>query len=48
MEIKEQIPANGDVIDVGHISFTIESADNRRVKRVKLKINPIEEENEEA
>ena len=36
MEIAEEIPAKGEEINLDDLSFVIESADNRRVKRVKL------------
>ena len=42
----KSIPAKGEKISVEDITFTIESADSRRIKRVKLKINegaPIDE-----
>jgi len=39
MEIHKGIPTIGDKIVVDDISFIIESADNRRIKRVKLHLN---------
>ena len=39
MEIKEEIPGRGDEIQYDNITFTVESADSRRIKRVKLLIN---------
>ncbi|MGB0851417.1 MAG: gliding motility-associated protein GldE [Bacteroidia bacterium] len=39
MEVHEDIPAKGYKITIEDITFTIESADSRRIKRVKLKIN---------
>lgn len=49
LEVHEEIPSIGEKIAVENISFTIESADNRRIKRVKLEIREIEEgvENED-
>lgn len=43
LEVNEEIPSIGEIIDVQNISFTIESADNRRIKRVKLEIKDGEE-----
>jgi CBS domain containing-hemolysin-like protein len=39
MEIAEEIPTKGEEINLDDLSFVIESADNRRVKRVKLMLN---------
>lgn len=36
MEITQEIPSKGEEINLDDLSFIIESADNRRVKRVKL------------
>lgn len=38
MEIQEGIPSKGDKIIYDNISFTVESADSRRIKRVKMHI----------
>lgn len=38
MEIQEGIPSKGDKITYDNISFTVESADSRRIKRVKMHI----------
>lgn len=45
MEINQDIPKRGDVITYENFEFTIESADKRRVKRVK--VSYIETETEE-
>jgi gliding motility-associated protein GldE len=39
MEIKEEIPSKGEKIIYDNIAFTVESADSRRIKRVKMQIN---------
>lgn len=39
MEIKEEIPSKGEKIIYNNIAFTVESADSRRIKRVKMYIN---------
>lgn len=41
MEIKEEIPAKGEEIVFEHLTFTVESADSRRIKRVKLQLNEV-------
>lgn len=49
MEVLGEIPARGKEIIIEHITFTVESADNRRIRRVKLKIDKTllaEDENE--
>lgn len=38
MEIQEKIPSKGEKIIFDNITFTVESADSRRIKRVKLSI----------
>lgn len=38
MEIQEGIPSKGDKIIYDNIAFTVESADSRRIKRVKMHI----------
>ena len=43
MEIEGEIPTNGQEIIAGNITFTVESADNRKINRIKLHI---ESENE--
>ncbi|HAY88432.1 MAG TPA: hypothetical protein DCY51_03245 [Bacteroidetes bacterium] len=39
MEIKEEIPSKGEKIIYNNIAFTVESADSRRIKRVKMYID---------
>jgi len=43
MEINQDLPKRGDVINYEAFTFTIESADKRRVKRVKVEFQPIDE-----
>lgn len=38
LEKKGEIPIKGDLINIKNYSFTIESADNRKIKKIKLKI----------
>jgi len=38
LEKKGEIPKKGDVINIENYTFTIESADNRKIKKIKLKI----------
>ncbi len=40
MEINQDLPKRGDVIKYEAFTFTIESADKRRVKRVKVEFQP--------
>jgi CBS domain containing-hemolysin-like protein len=47
MEVQEEIPAKGEKINIEHLTFTVESADNRRVKRVKLEIRELESDENE-
>ncbi len=47
MEIQEEIPKKGEKIKYENISFTVESADNRKIKRVKVFIEPANENHEE-
>jgi len=44
IEIEGRIPRKNDKIKFNHLVFTIESADNRKVKRVKITIEKNEEE----
>ncbi len=44
MEIHQDIPRRGDVIHYENFEFTVESADKRRVKRVKVKYTETETE----
>jgi gliding motility-associated protein GldE len=39
VEIEERIPSKGEVIRFKNLLFTIESADNRKIKRVKITID---------
>lgn len=39
MEIQEEIPSKGEKIIFDNIAFTVESADSRRIKRVKMYID---------
>lgn len=39
LEIKGEIPSKGDEINIENYSFTIKAADNRKIKKIKLKIN---------
>jgi putative hemolysin len=47
MEIQEEIPEKGEEIIFEAITFTVESADSRKIKRVKLHINPDYTQNDE-
>jgi gliding motility-associated protein GldE len=42
LEIAGRIPVKGEVIRFSNYIFTIDAADKRRIKSVKVKINPIE------
>lgn len=39
LEIKGEIPKKNEVINVQNYTFTIDSANNRKIKKIKLKIN---------
>jgi CBS domain containing-hemolysin-like protein len=39
LEIHKKIPSIGDTIEFQEMIFTIESADNRKIKRIKLVID---------
>ena len=41
-EYYDRIPVKGEVIRFSNYIFTIDAADKRRIKSVKVKINPIE------
>jgi gliding motility-associated protein GldE len=43
LEVEGRIPAKGEKIKFRHLDFVIESADNRKIKRIKVTINPEEE-----
>ena len=47
MEIQEKIPSKGEKIIFDNITFTVESADSRRIKRVKLSIARTQREADE-
>jgi putative hemolysin len=40
LEIKGQIPKTGDIIRYKHFTFRITSADNRRIKKLRILYNP--------
>jgi putative hemolysin len=40
LEIHKKIPSIGDTIHFDIMTFTIESADNRKIKRIKLELSP--------
>lgn len=44
LELEKRIPKKGEIIQLANVQFTIESADNRRIKRVKITIERDEEE----
>ena len=41
MEIEGEIPNKGTTIILDNLSFTVIAADNRRIKRVQLELDPI-------
>jgi gliding motility-associated protein GldE len=43
LEVEGRIPAKGEKIKFRHLDFVIESADNRKIKRIKVTINKEEE-----
>ena len=43
LELNEELPNAGDTIDFEEFTFTIESANDKRIKRVRIKINQNEE-----
>ena len=45
LEVAGRIPLKGETIEFKNYTFTIESADRRRIKSVKVKINASEDEN---
>lgn len=47
LELEGRIPKKGEKIRFEHFTFTIEAADNRRIKRVKITIDKTEEEDED-
>ena len=46
MEITQNIPSIGDKIEYGVFTFIIESADRRKINRIKTIINPEKAEDE--
>lgn len=42
LELKGEIPQKDEVISCKNMIFTIDSADNRRIKKIKVEINPSE------
>jgi gliding motility-associated protein GldE len=47
LELEERIPKKGERITFENLTFTIEAADNRRIKRVKITIDRTEDEDED-
>jgi gliding motility-associated protein GldE len=47
LELEERIPKKGERIKFENLLFTIEAADNRRIKRVKITIERTDEEDED-
>lgn len=47
LELKGEIPENGDELDFPPYKFIVEQVDNRRIKQVRVVINRIEEPEEE-
>ncbi len=43
LEIRGEIPQKGDCVDYDHMTFCIESVDNRRIKQIKVIINERDE-----
>jgi len=43
IELEGRIPTKGEKIRFNNLDFTIESADNRKIKRIKVTIHPQEE-----
>ena len=39
LEMKGEIPQKGDTVDYRHVSFCVESVDNRRIKQIKVVIH---------
>lgn len=42
LEIHKTIPKVNETISFKHLDFIIEAADRRKIKRVKIRINPVE------
>jgi CBS domain containing-hemolysin-like protein len=47
LELNHEIPAKNEVIRFKNILFTIESADKRRIKRVKVYVEKVKEKDKE-
>lgn len=43
LELKGEIPSKNDIINCKKFVFTIDSVDNRRIKKIKVEIKPMEE-----
>ncbi|HLN75268.1 MAG: gliding motility-associated protein GldE [Methylococcaceae bacterium] len=43
LELKGEIPEKEDVISCKNMIFTVDSVDNRRIKKIKVEINPSEQ-----
>lgn len=43
LELKGEIPVKNDVVTLKNIILTIDSVDNRRIKKIKVEINPSEQ-----
>jgi gliding motility-associated protein GldE len=42
LELKAEIPAQGDCVDYKNFSFSVEAVDNRRIKQIKVIVNESE------
>ncbi|NVK27819.1 MAG: gliding motility-associated protein GldE [Flavobacteriia bacterium] len=47
LELSGQFPEKGHVEEFGQFTFTVEAVDQRRIKRIKVTINPHEEDKDE-
>lgn len=47
LELSGQFPEKGHVEEYGQFTFTVEAVDQRRIKRIKVTINPHEEDTDE-
>lgn len=43
LELKGEIPEKDDIISCKNMIFTVDSVDNRRIKKIKVEINPSEQ-----
>ncbi|MBR6697618.1 MAG: HlyC/CorC family transporter [Lachnospiraceae bacterium] len=48
IETLDKIPENGDEMDIENLHFTVTSVDKNRIEKVKLIINPIEDNSEDT